>query len=77
VTKIERPVHMRQGLGDTLVAPFINRTIAERMRWRGLASGRKRQALCCGLRSGRHFRHCGERIARVMQAPRCESVIID
>ena len=31
VTKIERPVHVWQGLGDTLVAPFINQTIAERM----------------------------------------------
>ncbi len=31
VTKIERRVHMWQGLGDTLVAPFINRTIADRM----------------------------------------------
>jgi pimeloyl-ACP methyl ester carboxylesterase len=31
VTKIERPVHVWQGAGDTLVAPFINQTIAERM----------------------------------------------
>ena len=31
VTKIERRVHMWQGLGDTLVAPFINKTIADRM----------------------------------------------
>lgn len=31
VSKIERPVHVWQGLSDTLVAPFINRTIAERM----------------------------------------------
>ena len=31
VTRIERRVHMWQGLGDTLVAPFINKTIAERM----------------------------------------------
>lgn len=31
VNRIERPVHLWQGLGDTLVAPFINRTIAERM----------------------------------------------
>ena len=31
VSKIKRPVHMWQGLGDTLVAPFINQTIAERM----------------------------------------------
>jgi pimeloyl-ACP methyl ester carboxylesterase len=31
VTRIERRVHVWQGLGDTLVAPFINMTIAERM----------------------------------------------
>lgn len=31
VTKIERPVHIWQGLGDTLVAPFINLAIADRM----------------------------------------------
>jgi pimeloyl-ACP methyl ester carboxylesterase len=31
VMKIERRVHMWQGLGDTLVAPFINQTIADRM----------------------------------------------
>lgn len=31
VRKIERPVHIWQGLADTLVAPFINQTIAERM----------------------------------------------
>lgn len=31
VGKIERPVHVWQGLGDTLVAPFINQTIAKRM----------------------------------------------
>ncbi len=31
VTRIERRVHLWQGLGDTLVAPFINQTIAERM----------------------------------------------
>jgi pimeloyl-ACP methyl ester carboxylesterase len=31
VSKIERRVHMWQGMGDTLVAPFINKTIAERM----------------------------------------------
>jgi pimeloyl-ACP methyl ester carboxylesterase len=31
VSKIERRVHMWQGLGDTLVAPFINKTIADRM----------------------------------------------
>ena len=31
VRKIERPVHMWQGLDDTLVAPFINETIADRM----------------------------------------------
>lgn len=31
VTKIERPVHVWQGLGDTLVAPFINLAIADRM----------------------------------------------
>jgi pimeloyl-ACP methyl ester carboxylesterase len=31
VTKIERRVHIWQGLGDTLVAPFINLAIADRM----------------------------------------------
>ncbi|MET0971295.1 MAG: alpha/beta hydrolase [Tardiphaga sp.] len=31
VSKIERRVHLWQGLGDTLVAPFINKTIADRM----------------------------------------------
>jgi pimeloyl-ACP methyl ester carboxylesterase len=31
VTRIERPVHMWQGLDDTLVAPFINLAIADRM----------------------------------------------
>jgi pimeloyl-ACP methyl ester carboxylesterase len=31
VTRIERPVHIWQGLADTLVAPFINETIAMRM----------------------------------------------
>ena len=31
VSKIERRVHMWQGMSDTLVAPFINKTIAERM----------------------------------------------
>lgn len=31
VRKIERRVHVWQGMGDTLVAPFINQTIAERM----------------------------------------------
>jgi pimeloyl-ACP methyl ester carboxylesterase len=31
VTKIERPVHVWQGLADTLVAPFINLAIADRM----------------------------------------------
>ena len=31
VTRIERPVHMWQGLGDTLVAPLINLAIADRM----------------------------------------------
>jgi pimeloyl-ACP methyl ester carboxylesterase len=31
VRKIERPVHMWQGLDDSLVAPFINKTIADRM----------------------------------------------
>ncbi len=31
VPKIERPVHIWQGLGDTLVAPFINLAIADRM----------------------------------------------
>lgn len=31
VTKIERPVHIWQGLDDTLVPPIINLTIADRM----------------------------------------------
>jgi pimeloyl-ACP methyl ester carboxylesterase len=31
VTTIERRVHMWQGLDDRLVAPFINKTIADRM----------------------------------------------
>ncbi len=31
VTRIERRVHVWQGLADTLVAPFVNRTIADRM----------------------------------------------
>ncbi|WP_348234510.1 hypothetical protein, partial [Salmonella enterica] len=31
VTRIERRVHIWQGLGDTLVAPFINLAIADRM----------------------------------------------
>lgn len=31
VEKIERPVHLWQGSGDTLVAPFINKEIADRM----------------------------------------------
>lgn len=31
VTTIERPVHIWQGLADTLVAPIINLTIADRM----------------------------------------------
>ena len=31
VSTIRRPVHIWQGLGDTLVAPFINQTIADRM----------------------------------------------
>jgi pimeloyl-ACP methyl ester carboxylesterase len=31
VTRIERPVHIWQGLADTLVAPIINLTIADRM----------------------------------------------
>jgi pimeloyl-ACP methyl ester carboxylesterase len=31
VGRIERRVHIWQGLSDTLVAPFINKTIAERM----------------------------------------------
>lgn len=31
VTKIDRPVHIWQGTGDTFVPPPINRTIAERM----------------------------------------------
>jgi pimeloyl-ACP methyl ester carboxylesterase len=31
VTKIERPLHLWQGTDDKLVAPFINRTVAERM----------------------------------------------
>lgn len=31
VSRIERRVHLWQGLGDTLVAPFINQTIAEKM----------------------------------------------
>jgi pimeloyl-ACP methyl ester carboxylesterase len=31
VSKIERTVHLWQGMGDTLVAPFINKTIADRM----------------------------------------------
>ncbi len=31
VSTIMRPVHIWQGLGDTLVAPFINQTIADRM----------------------------------------------
>jgi pimeloyl-ACP methyl ester carboxylesterase len=31
VTMIQRPVHIWQGLADTLVAPFINQTIADRM----------------------------------------------
>ena len=31
IRKIERPVHLWQGLGDTLVAPFINKTIADEM----------------------------------------------
>jgi pimeloyl-ACP methyl ester carboxylesterase len=31
VTRIERPVHVWQGLADTLVAPFINLAIADRM----------------------------------------------
>ncbi|OSC40314.1 alpha/beta fold hydrolase [Mycobacterium decipiens] len=31
VTAIERPVHVWQGTGDTLVPPYINRTIADRM----------------------------------------------
>lgn len=31
VRNIERPVHMWQGLDDSLVAPFINETIADRM----------------------------------------------
>jgi pimeloyl-ACP methyl ester carboxylesterase len=31
VSKIERRVHMWQGLDDPLVAPFINKTVADRM----------------------------------------------
>ena len=31
VGAIRRPVHLWQGMADTLVAPFINRTIAEKM----------------------------------------------
>jgi pimeloyl-ACP methyl ester carboxylesterase len=31
VSNIERPVHVWQGLADTLVAPFINQTVAQRM----------------------------------------------
>ncbi len=31
VSRIERRVHIWQGLADTLVAPFINKTIADRM----------------------------------------------
>jgi len=31
VVGIKRPVHIWQGLGDTLVAPYINQTLAERM----------------------------------------------
>lgn len=31
VTKIERPLHLWQGTDDKLVAPFINKTVAERM----------------------------------------------
>ena len=31
VTAIQRPVHMWQGTQDKLVAPFINKTVAERM----------------------------------------------
>jgi pimeloyl-ACP methyl ester carboxylesterase len=31
VSKIERRVHLWQGLSDTLVEPFINKTIADRM----------------------------------------------
>lgn len=31
VSTIERPVHVWQGTGDTLVPPYINRTVADRM----------------------------------------------
>lgn len=31
VTRIERPMHLWQGTDDRLVAPYINRTVAERM----------------------------------------------
>jgi pimeloyl-ACP methyl ester carboxylesterase len=42
VTAIERPVHFWQGDGDTLVTPYINRTIADRMPnavWHGVDGG--------------------------------------
>ena len=64
VSTIERRVHMWQGLDDTLVAPFINQTIAERMPgavWHPVEGSR---SFCGGRCSGRIARNRGRGIGR-------------